>query len=142
MTRQYDYCLAGTLGYSPPTGKGQELARSTRAQLAAYQERYAQLASQLAEVGFIAAGSVTLRYTRCASLGCRCNAEPSQPHGPYYQWTAKVNGKTVTRRLSEDEARLYQEWIANDRRLSAVITKMRQVAAKATDLILKDATVR
>ena len=118
------------------------MARSNRAQLAAYQERYAQLASQLAEVGFIAAGSVTHRYTRCTSPGCRCNAEPSQPHGPYYQWTAKVNGKTVTRRLNEDEARLYQEWIANDRRLSAVITKMRQVAAKATDLILKDATAR
>ncbi len=116
------------------------MARPTTAQrLASYQARYAQLASQLADIGFIAAGSVTRRYTRCASPGCRCNAESPQPHGPYYQWTAKVNGKTVTRRLSQDEARLYHEWIANDRQLRAVITKMRQVAAKATDLILKDA---
>lgn len=117
------------------------MARPTTAQrLAAYQARYAQLASQLADIGYIAAGSVTHRYTRCATTGCRCNAEPSQPHGPYYQWTAKVNGKTVTRRLSEEEARHYQEWIANDRRLRAAITQMRQVAAEATDLILKDAT--
>ncbi|MGH9190149.1 MAG: hypothetical protein ACRD0Q_08985, partial [Acidimicrobiales bacterium] len=29
----------------------------------------------LAEVGFIAAGSVTLRYTRCASPGCRLELE-------------------------------------------------------------------
>ncbi len=116
------------------------MARPTTTQrLASYQARYAQLASQLADVGFIAAGSVTHRYTRCASPGCRCNAEPPQPHGPYYQWTAKVDGKTVTRRLSQDEARLYREWIANDRQLRAVITKMRQVAAKATDLILKEA---
>ncbi len=116
------------------------MARPTTAhRLASYQARYAQLASQLADVGFIAAGSVTHRYTRCATPGCRCNAEPPQPHGPYYQWTAKVNGKTVTRRLSQNEARLYQEWIANDRQLRAVITKMRQVAANATDLILKDA---
>lgn len=55
------------------------------------------------------------------------------------QWTAKVTGKTVTRRLSEDEARLYKAWIANDRRLCALVTKMRHVAAQATDLILKDA---
>lgn len=111
---------------------------NTEQRLAAYQARYVQLASQLADIGFIAAGSVTHRYTRCATPGCRCNAEPSQPHGPYWQWTAKVNGKTVTRRLDENEARLYQDWIANDRRLRALITKMRQVATKATDLILKD----
>ncbi len=116
------------------------MARSTTAErLAAYQARYAQLASELADIGLIAAGSVTRRYTRCASPGCRCNAEPPQPHGPYWQWTAKVNGKTVTRRLTDDEARLYREWIANDRRLRAQITKMRQVADKATGLILKAA---
>lgn len=115
------------------------MARPTTERLAAYQARYAKLAGELADVGFIAAGSITHRYTRCASPGCRCNADPPQPHGPYYQWTAKVNGKTVTRRLTQDEARLYQEWIANDRQLRALITKMRQVAAKATDLIVKDA---
>ena len=114
------------------------MARSTAERLAAYQARYTTLVGELADVGYIAAGSITHRHTRCASPGCRCNADPPQPHGPYYQWTAKVNGKTVTRRLTQDEARLYQEWIANDRQLRAVITKMRQVAAKATDLIVKD----
>ncbi len=70
---------------------------------------------------FIAAGSATHRYTRCASAGCHCNAEPPRPHGHYYQWAAKVNGKTVTRRRTPDEARLYQDWIANDRQLRAII---------------------
>ena len=77
------------------------MAQSDRTErLAGYQARYAQLAGQLADVGLIAAGSITQRYTRCSAPGCRCNADPPQPHGPYYQWTAKVNGKTVTRRLS------------------------------------------
>jgi hypothetical protein len=117
------------------------MATSTTAErLAAYQARYAKLARQLADIGFIAAGSIIHRYTRCTSPGCRCNADPPRPHGPYYQWTAKVNGKTVTRRLTQDEARLYQEWIANDRKLRTLITKMREVAGEATDLIIKDAT--
>jgi len=60
-------------------------------------------------------------------------------HGPYWQWTAKIEGKTVTRRLSQSEAELYQEWIANDRQLRTIITQMRQVAAKATELTLKEA---
>lgn len=116
------------------------MAGSTTERLAAYQARYAQLAGQVADIGLIAAGSIIHRHTRCASPGCRCNADPPRPHGPYYQWTAKVNGKTVTRRLTPDEARLYQGWIANDRELRAIIAKMRQVAAEATDLIIKNAT--
>ena len=59
---------------------------------------------------------------------------------PYWQWTAKVEGKTVTRRLSQTEAELYQEWIDNNRQLRAITTQMRAVAAEATDLIMKQAT--
>ena len=60
-------------------------------------------------------------------------------HGPYGQWTAKVDGKTVTRRLSQTEAELYQEWIDNDRQLRAITAQMRHVAAEATDLIMEEA---
>jgi hypothetical protein len=115
------------------------MARSRQARLAAHQRRYHELAAQVADIGLIAAGSITRRYTRCASPGCRCRAEPAQPHGPYWQWTAKIGGKTVTRRLSETEARLYQDWIANDRQLRQLIARMRAEAAKATELIMKEA---
>ena len=56
-----------------------------------------------------------------------------------WQWTAKIDAKTVNRRLTEREAELCKEWIANDRQLRAVIGQMRQVAAKATELLMKDA---
>jgi hypothetical protein len=112
---------------------------STAKRLEQYEQRYKKLAEQIADVGFIASGSVTRRYTRCASPGCRCNAVPPQPHGPYWQWTAKVDGKTVTRRLSAREAALYQEWIRNDRRVSALVAQMRTVAVKAGELLLKEA---
>jgi len=117
------------------------MARPTRGaeRLAAYERRYRELAAQLADVGLIAAGSITRRYTRCASPGCRCNADPPQPHGPYWQWTAKVGGKTVTRRLTEPQARLYKEWITNDRQLRGIIAQMRKIAAKAVEQQLKEA---
>ncbi len=116
------------------------MARSTTDRLAAHQARYRELAERIAEIGFITAGSLGHVHNRCGKPNCHCHADPPQLHGPYWQWTAKVNGKTVTRRLSETEAQLYQQWIANDRRLRALIAQMRQVAAKATDLIMKDAT--
>ena len=108
-------------------------------QLADYERRYRQLAQQIADIGLIHSGSITRRYTRCTSQGCKCHAEPPQLHGPYYQWTAKVNGKTVTRRLNDTEAKLYQQWIANDRQLQRLIQQMRQVAVKAAALKLKQA---
>lgn len=114
------------------------MARSTSQRLATLQRRYRELAAQLADVGYIAAGSITHRHTRCANSNCRCRADPPQMHGPYWQWTAKVDGKTVTRRLSPTEAELYQQWIDNDRQLRAITAQMREVAAEATDLIMKE----
>jgi len=113
------------------------VARSTANQLAGYERRYRKLAAQLADVGYIAAGSLAQRHNRCGKPSCRCHADPPELHGPYWQWTAKVDGKTVNRRFTPAEAELYQEWIDNDRQLRATIAKMREVATAATELLLK-----
>jgi len=110
----------------------------TADRLAGYQRQYHELLDQLSGIGFIASGSLAPRYNRCGKPSCRCHGDPPQPHGPYWQWTAKVHGKTVNRRLTEREAALYSEWIANDRRLRTLIAQLRAVAAEATDLIMKD----
>ena len=112
---------------------------TTTERLADYEQRYRKLAAEIATIGLIHSGSLTHRYTHCATPGCKCHADPPQPHGPYYQWTAKINGKTVTRRLSQTQAELYQEWIDNDRKLRHLIQQMREIAAKATELKLKQA---
>ena len=115
------------------------MARSTAARLAAYQRSYRQLAERIADIGFVTAGSITHRHTRCGKPNCRCHADPPQLHGPYWQWTAKINGKTVTRRLTPADAQRYQQWIANDRQLRDLIDQMRQIAAKVAELTLKQA---
>jgi hypothetical protein len=112
------------------------MARTDEQRLANYEDRYRQLAAQLAEIGMISAGTLTRRHTRCTSPGCKCNADPPQPHGPYWQWTRKIDGKTVTRRLTPAQAMLYREWIANDRRLRRIIDQMRSIAAKAAEIHL------
>ena len=74
-----------------------------------------QLAAELATIGFISPGSVVSRYTCCGKPGCRCQGDRPQRHGPYYQWSRAVAGKTVSRRLDEREADLDRHWIANRR---------------------------
>ncbi len=119
------------------------MARRTNAErLADYEARYSELAQELAEIGLIWSGSITRRHMRCGTPGCRCHADPPELHGPYYQWTAKVRGKTITRYLSSNEVRLYREWIANDRRMRRLINQMRQVAVKAGELKIREIAAR
>jgi hypothetical protein len=116
-----------------------DMARTTAARLAAYERRYRKLLDELTKIGYIRSGSLAPRYNYCGKPSCRCHGDPPQPHGPYYQWTAKVNGKTVNRRLSANEAEIYQQWINNDRHLRAIIDELRAVASAATEIILEQA---
>ena len=128
MARQYYYCLARNRGYLTtwPRRRAQGDWRTTSVAIASWRPSWRR------------SGTVTRRYTRCGTAGCKCHDDPPQPHGPYYQWTAKVDGKTVTRRLTAQEATLYKEWIANDRQMRKLIQQMRQVATKAGELKIKE----
>lgn len=81
------------------------------------QQQHDRIARRLAEAGFALPGTVVTRQMRCGKPGCRCKAEPPQLHGPYYQWTRKVGGKTVTRFLTDDQLARYEPWFANAQRL-------------------------
>jgi hypothetical protein len=96
---------------------------------------YEKVKTRLAEVGFICEGSLAELYTSCGNPNCRC-ANPDQRHGPYWQLTWKEYGKTVTRRLSAEDAALYREWIANRRQLEAVLEQMRDLSHQAGEYML------
>ena len=104
--------------------------------LQSHLEKLQQLAAQLAQVGFIVPGTVYSRYMPCGKAGCRCQANPPQLHGPYWEWSRSVGGRTLSRRLSEPQARLYQEWIANRRRLAAIVGEMEAVSLQAAEITL------
>lgn len=87
-----------------------------------------RLHGEIAGLGFTLPGTVTERYTRCTSKGCRCRAEPPQPHGPYLDWTRKIAGKTVTRRLSREQYERYRPWFDNHRRLRELTAQLEQLS--------------
>ncbi len=99
--------------------------------------RYAALKGAVQAVGFIRRGSLVRRFMPCGKPGCACQARPPVLHGPYYQWTRKVHGKTVTVRLTPAEAQLFAEWIANGRKLDRLVAQMEAVSRRITDRLLK-----
>ena len=100
------------------------------------QKRYTQLKRSLAELGYFRYGSLLRRFMPCGKPGCRCQAAPPELHGPYYQWTRKVAGKTVTVRLTKQQATLLETWISNGRRLDRILAQMQRVSHRATDRLL------
>ena len=99
---------------------------------------YPPLQLALAHVGYFRRGTVLRRFIPCGKPGCRCQNPTPKLHGPYYQWTRKVAGKTVTVRLTHDEAALMARWIAAGRELDRVLARMERLSLRATDRILRD----
>ncbi len=105
--------------------------RPPSAALRRYRQEYARVKQQLRSVGYICLGSITQRWLTCGTPSCVCHRDPARRHGPYYQWTRKINGRTETRMLDESLIRLYQDGIRNHQRLDAIVQKMQEVSLKA-----------
>lgn len=100
-------------------------------------QRFDLLKRRVADLGPLRRGSVVKRFMPCGKPGCRCQANPPQLHGPYYQWTRKIRGKTVTVRLTEPEAQQIREWIANGRQLNRIVTDMEKLSLRITERLLR-----
>jgi hypothetical protein len=105
--------------------------------LTQYERAYRELAAKLAEVGFMHEGSVVRQKLTCGKSACICHTDPERRHGPYFYWTAKVKGRTVSRLLSKEEAELYEEWIRNRRGFREIQRKMLALAKKAIPIAIR-----
>ena len=97
------------------------------------ENRFETLKASLADLGPFRRGTVLRRFVRCGRPGCRCQVDPPQLHGPYYEWTRKVKGKTVSVRVTKEQARLLKQWIANARRLDKIVADMQLVSSGITE---------
>lgn len=96
--------------------------------------RYEKLAEKLAQTGLILQGTITER-----SIEHKDN--PEKIYGPYYQWTWKKEGKTVTVNLTASQAKVYQKAIDNHRKMENIIQQMRntslQICEATTESVKK-----
>jgi len=86
-----------------------------------------RIAAELARAGYALPGTLTIRSYACGKQGCRCHADPPRLHGPYAEWTRKIAGKTVTRRLAPAELAEYQPLFDNARKLRALLAELQDL---------------
>ena len=80
-----------------------------------------RIAAELARAGYALPGTLTVRAYACGKANCRCRADPPRLHGPYAEWTRKIDGTTVTRRLTPAELAEYQPLFDNAKKLRALL---------------------
>src|SRR3974377_839325 len=72
-------------------------------------------------------GTLIVRAHACGKPACRCHADPPRLHGPYAEWTRKIGGKTVTRRLPPAELAEYRPLFDNAKKLRALLGELQDL---------------
>ena len=99
--------------------------------LARYASQYRVLQDALTTLGYFCKGSVLSRTFKCGRAACPCSRDPERRHGPYFEWTYKVAGKTVHVRLAPEEAAAYREAATEWRRLRTLLRRLERLSRRA-----------
>jgi hypothetical protein len=93
-------------------------------ELAKLQARHALLRQQLSKVGYLSQGSV---YRRPAGMA-----------GNRFTWSTKINAKTVSLALSEEQADWLEQAIAEHRRIKDILEEMHRLSRQVMRLRFPD----
>jgi type II secretory pathway component PulJ len=102
--------------------------------------RFRQARQELDQLGYFLKGTVLKRMMKCGHPNCACHRDASLRHGPYFEWTYKVKGKTVNVKLSPQAAPLYQAATKQHRKLKAALARMERLSRTALAHLAKQAT--
>lgn len=98
-----------------------------------YQKRYSSLIKKIENIGFVCTGSVFSTFKTCGNPNCRCHKDKNARHGPYNIWTRKVKAKTVTRTLTDEQAKFCRQCIQNMRKLEGILEKMKDISVQSVE---------
>ena len=102
-------------------------------------QRFRQAQQELRQLDYFLKGTVLKRMMKCGHPQCACHRDPTQRHGPYFEWTYKVNGKTVNVKLSPQAAPIYLAATKQNRKLKAVLARMERLSRTALARLAKQA---
>jgi hypothetical protein len=99
----------------------------TEKKLSKLREDYERSKGEIGELGHVVSGSLLKRQYSCGKPNCRCATEGIL-HGPYYQWTRKIGGKTVNINVDRASATMIKDWIKNRRKLRKLCARLEKIS--------------
>src|SRR3989339_934147 len=90
-------------------------------------DRVQLLLDQLAQLGPMLPGTISTQWNVCGKAGCRCK-DPHKPrkHGPYYQLSYTLGGKSSTAFVPAAKQRQVRSYIAATKRFRALQVRLLQ----------------
>lgn len=98
--------------------------------LAQLVQQYQRIWDDIHILGYAVSGSVVKRTYKCGKPTCRCQKDPTAMHGPYYQWTRKLAGKTVGMNLDKQLVSEVKKWIQNGRTLRRFLLRQQSIVVE------------
>jgi hypothetical protein len=83
--------------------------------------RIERIKVQVAELGDLRPGKVSMQYNTCGTPGCRCKADPPRRHGPYYQLNYSRGGRSRTETVHPEHLAQVEAEIANYLELQSLL---------------------
>ena len=76
-----------------------------------------EIRKELEDLGLMLSGSISVQWYVCGKKGCKCmDAENPKKHGPYYQLSYRIAGKSSTLLIKEENLEKARQYIANYQR--------------------------
>ena len=102
--------------------------REHSAVLERHAQRFRELQRGIQQIEYFCKGTVLKRMMKCGKAQCACASDPTKRHGPYFELTYKVNGKTVNVKLSPEAAPLYQAASLQYRKLKTLLNRLEKLS--------------
>jgi len=72
-------------------------------------------------ITLVCSGTLSTRTKVCGKKTCRCATDPEARHGPYYEWTRRVEGRYRHNVVSPRQAELLERAIANHKEIQRLL---------------------
>ena len=83
--------------------------------------RIERIQAALPAFDLVCSGTLVRRMMTCGKPNCRCASDPDARHGPYWQWGHMRLGKPTHRHVSEQQALVLRQAIANYRQIKKLL---------------------
>lgn len=90
-----------------------------------------ELKRKIASIDVILQGTLLRQYKRCGKKNCRCRQDEKYWHGPYWIWTRKEKGKTITKNVkSGEQVGIVKKAFKNMKELNQILGKWKSFSLK------------
>ena len=96
-------------------------------------ERIARIKKAIAQIEYLCTGTLLERTKKCGRPSCACATDPSDRHGPYFEWGHMRSGRLVHRQISAQHADSLRLAIANHRLLKDLLQEWEIETEKLID---------